>query len=59
MTLNDLQTFDDETEIRHLPSHHIKHLGDILAEDDDWKKFMRSIPGTRLQEGRFDATDVE
>ena len=59
MTLNDLQSINDETEIRHLPPNQIKHLGDLLAEDDEWKEFMRSIPGTQSGQGRFDTTDVE
>ena len=46
-----------ETEIRHLPPHDIKNLGNILGEE--WKELMYSIPGSKSGNKRFDMSDVE
>ena len=48
-----------DTEIRHLPPHHMKNLGNILAENDEWKKLMLEIPGFKAGNKRFDTSDVE
>ena len=49
----------EQKEIRHLPVEHIKKLGDILAEDDQWIEFMSNIPGGKAGRKRFDKDDVE
>ena len=49
----------EETEIRHLAVEHIKNLGDILAENDQWKVLMSQIPGKKCGMKRFSGDDVE
>jgi hypothetical protein len=53
------QQIHEQTELRHLPAHHIKNLGDILEEDDQWKSIMSRIPGAKAGNKRFDSNDVE
>ena len=53
------QRINEQTELRHLPGHHIKNLGVILAEDDQWKTIMSRIPGGKAGNKRFDNNDVE
>ena len=48
----------EQKEIRELPVEHIKKLGDILAEDHQWKDLMSQIPGTKSGGKRFDTQDV-
>ena len=55
----DTQSITGDTEIRHLPPHHMKNLGNILAENDEWKKLMLEIPGLKADYKRFDNNDVE
>ena len=53
------QSITGDTEIRHLSPHHMKNLGNILAEDDQWKELMYEIPGAKAGNKRFDTSDVE
>jgi len=53
------QRINEQTELRHLPGHHIKYLGDILAEDDQWKTIMSLIPGGKPGNKRFDRNDMD
>ena len=48
-----------ETEIRHLPFDHIKTLGNILQEGEQWKKLMSIIPGGKEGGVRFEMSDIE
>ena len=48
----------EQKEIRELPVEHIKKLGDILAEDHQWKDLMSQIPGTKSGGKRFDRCTV-
>ena len=58
-TMQPSQQIHEQTELRHLPAHHIKNLGDILEEEDQWKSIMTRIPGAKSGNKRFDNNDVE